>query len=477
MGLLLLQQLRRDRLTLPIWILGTALLLTVSAASVVSEYGDAEGRESILTVALATPALLALRGIPNGDSLGSAVHFQSFAFLAVTIGLMNVFLATRHGRADEEKGRRELVAATPVGRLAAPAATLVLGLIANGVFVVLGTLGYLSAGLDVERCRSQRHRARGDRARLPRAHACSWASSSRPRAPRTASARSSCSARTRSARPATPSAPPTSRSSRSTPAWPSALSPIGWGQQTLAFTEDRWWPVLALAALAVVATAVALVVHSRRELGASLLPERLGRPTGSPALGSTLGLAWRLQTPTLIAWTAGSALLGLLLGSLVTAVGTRTSRRTRSSQAVLQSLGHTDQSGRRERAHPDAHGLRRSARRRGGRAGRAPRPRGGVGRARRDGRWRRRCRARAGSAPSRSSPSSRCSSCSSRPGLASAIGFAAIGQHRRRVALVGQALVQAPAALVFVALAVLAGRAAAARGHRARRGGCSASAS
>src|SRR6478752_8790572 len=126
---ILLQQVRRDRIILPIWVLGTAALLAVSAASVVSEYGDAEGRAGILTVALATPALLALRGIPNGDSVGSAVHFQSFAFLAVTIGLMNVFLATRHGRADEETGRRELVLAAPVSRLAPMGATILLGLI------------------------------------------------------------------------------------------------------------------------------------------------------------------------------------------------------------------------------------------------------------------------------------------------------------------------------------------------------------
>ena len=162
---ILLQQVRRDRLTLPIWILGTALLLTVSAASVINEYGDAEGRTGILTVALATPALLALRGIPNGDTLGSAVHFQSFAFLAVTIGLMNVFLATRHGRADEEKGRRELVLATPVSRLAAPVATLILGLVANGLFVLLGVGGYLSAGLDAvgrARCRREFSRDHGE---------------------------------------------------------------------------------------------------------------------------------------------------------------------------------------------------------------------------------------------------------------------------------------------------------------------------
>ena len=146
----LLQQIRRDRVTLPIWILGTVLLIVAVGSAGVREYGDAEGRTTILSVALATPALLALRGIPNGDSLGSAVHFQSFAFLAVTIGLMNVFLATRHGRADEEKGRRELLLAAPVSRLTPPLATLVLAILANGVFAVLATLGYLAAGLPAE---------------------------------------------------------------------------------------------------------------------------------------------------------------------------------------------------------------------------------------------------------------------------------------------------------------------------------------
>jgi hypothetical protein len=53
------------------------------------------------------------------------------------------------------------------------------------------------------------------------------------------------------------------------PAWPSWLSPIGWGQQTLAFTDDRWWPVGLIAALAVVAAGAALdrplAARTRRE--------------------------------------------------------------------------------------------------------------------------------------------------------------------------------------------------------------------
>ena len=76
---ILLQQARRDRVTLPIWILGTALLLATTATAVASEYGDAQERAGILAVALATPALLALRGIESqgaGTQTAFTGHFE-----------------------------------------------------------------------------------------------------------------------------------------------------------------------------------------------------------------------------------------------------------------------------------------------------------------------------------------------------------------------------------------------------------------
>jgi ABC-2 type transport system permease protein len=336
---ILLQQLMRDRLNLPIWILGTALLLVASANSVVSEYGDADGRTAILQVALATPALLALRGIPNGDSLGSAVHFQSFAFLAVTIGLMNTFLATRHGRADEEKGRRELVAAAPVSRLSPPLATLVLGVLANGVFVALAFAGYRSAGLDAGGALlSATALGMTGLAFLGLGMLAGELTATSRAANGIGAVIVLASYALRSAGDALGT--PDLEKLTLTPAWPSMLTPIGWGQQTMAFTDDDWTPVAGIAALAIIATAVSLLVHSRRELGASLLPERAGRATAAPGLGSPFGLAWRLQVPTLLAWTVGSALLGLALGSLVTAIAGADIDNP-AVEAIIASLGHT----------------------------------------------------------------------------------------------------------------------------------------
>ncbi len=447
------QQLRRDRIILPIWVLGTAALLTVSASSVVSEYGDAEGRTQILTIALATPALLALRGIPNGDSLGSAVHFQSFAFLAVTIGLMNVFLATRHGRADEEKGRRELLLAAPISRLTPATAALVLALVANAVFAVLATLGYLSAGLPADGAVLSATALAITGLAFYGVGALAGELTATTRA---ASGIGVVLVLAAYALRAAGDALGTADVEKLTldPAWPSALSPIGWGQQTLAFTENRWWPVAAIGALAAVLIAAALVVHSRRELGASLLAERQGPATARPALRGVFGLAWRLQWPTLLAWTFGSALLGLALGSLVTAVSQLDFADNPQIAALLQSLGHTDQTDVARALIPALMVIVGSvAAAAGVQAVLRAREEESAGRAE----------------TILASPVSRIgwllafaavgavtvAAVLLATGLASAAGFAASGSDDFAWLSLGQCLVQAPAALVFVAVTAL----------------------
>jgi len=100
------------------------------------------------------------------------------------------------------------------------------------------------------------------------------------------------------------------------PAWPSWFSPIGWGQRTRPFTEADPVPLLVLAGMALLLGAVVLVVRERRDLGASLLAERAGRPEAGFGGRSLLGLAWRLQRSTLAGWAIAAAVLGVLSGAL-----------------------------------------------------------------------------------------------------------------------------------------------------------------
>jgi ABC-2 type transport system permease protein len=55
---------------------------------------------------------------------------------------------------------------------------------------------------------------------------------------------------------------------------------------------------------------------ARRDVGAGVLPTRLGPATAPSWLGSPLGLAWRLQRGTLLGWTVGAAVAGLSFGGI-----------------------------------------------------------------------------------------------------------------------------------------------------------------
>jgi ABC-2 type transport system permease protein len=62
-----------------------------------------------------------------------------------------------------------------------------------------------------------------------------------------------------------------------------------------------------------ITAAVALV--DRRDFAAGLFPPRPGRARASPALGSPVGLAWRLQRGSVLGWAIGLLLLGAAYGS------------------------------------------------------------------------------------------------------------------------------------------------------------------
>jgi ABC-2 type transport system permease protein len=96
--------------------------------------------------------------------------------------------------------------------------------------------------------------------------------------------------------------------------WLSWLSPLGWVRLTRAFAGEQLWVFALPLALVVGLAAAAYALSARRDLGAGLLPARLGAATAAPSLRSPLALAWRLHRGSLIAWAAGAAVFGFLLG-------------------------------------------------------------------------------------------------------------------------------------------------------------------
>jgi ABC-2 type transport system permease protein len=120
--------------------------------------------------------------------------------------------------------------------------------------------------------------------------------------------------------------------------WISWLSPIGWAQQVRPFAGDRWGVLLLLALGTGGTVLLGLVLQARRDLGAGLIADRPG-PAAGPHLVSMWALAWRLQRAALLAWAAGVALLGLVLGGIASTI--QSLLGSSAMQDYIQTLGGT----------------------------------------------------------------------------------------------------------------------------------------
>ena len=319
------------------------------------------------------PAVVAMSG-PSEllETIGGEVVFEIFAFVAIVVALMNMFLVGRHTRARRggRPGRTDPLGA---GRPSAPPGRRAR---AGRSWPTWRSRWWCSPRPPGPGCRSAAPscsafaagRGRGD---LRRAHRGRGAGVRETRGRSTV----------RSAPPSAPrsSCGPPATSGNGALSW---LSPIGWGQQTLPYVRHRWWPLL-------------IPVVGRRRPGragrARAGPARLrrrparrpgpGRATASAALGSPLGLAWRLQRGALIGWTLGLFVLGAAYGSV--ANSHRAVHRGQPRGGRVLPRRRCRQCGQRVpgRDHTDLGPDRRRVRRRPARCGPGPRrPPGGPSR-------------------------------------------------------------------------------------------------
>jgi ABC-2 type transport system permease protein len=216
---------------------------------------------------------------------------------------MSMFLVGRHTRSDEESGRAELIRSARVGRRAPLTAALGLAGLANLAVAVVVFAAAAGTGLPA-----------GGSALLGLAVAgvgCTFAAATAVAAQVFENVRAVYGA-VAAALGAAWMLRAAGDAGDGTLSW---LSPIGWGQRTFPFAGDRWWPLLLPLAATALLVAVAVALLDRRDFAAGLRPPRPGRATASPALGSALGLAWRLQRGSVIGWAVGLFLLGVAYGS------------------------------------------------------------------------------------------------------------------------------------------------------------------
>ena len=305
--------LRRDRFVLPAWILLLAAVVLAYGSSFTTLYPTAQSREAYAAGITGNAGELALIGPVFGSTVGALTAWRSGAILFL-LALASTLTVIRHTRAEEETGRRELLGSAVVGQHASLFAALIAAVGASLMTGTLITLGLLSLGLGPSGSLALGASMAAAGVMFAGVAGVAAQLTDGARAARGISvAVLALAFLLRAAGDASGNGHGFS--------WLSWASPIGWLQQVRPFAGERWWLFAGAAGLAIVLTAGAFALSSRRDLGGGVMPARLGPSTAPPRLSTPVALAWRLHRPTLLAWSIGFLVIGTVVGGTAKGVG------------------------------------------------------------------------------------------------------------------------------------------------------------
>lgn len=317
--------LRRDRFLLAVWVLVMSVLPAGIASATRRAYPTAADMAVFTEGALGNPAELATRGPIFAPTTGSLTAWTFGSSGVLVGGVVSLLLVIRHTRADEVAGRRELLGSGVVGRHAPLAAALAVVAGGNVVIALLAALGLAANGLApaggialglVIGAGSTLFAAVG----ALTAQLAEGAGAARGLAFVVLGALFAVAA--------------VGEVGRSGLVW---ASPFGWARRMQAFAGEQWWVLLLFAVGIAGLTAAAFAVSARRDVGAGVLPVRLGPAVADWTLRSPLALSWRLQRAAVLAWSGGNLALGLLLGAAMGQLGSQLD--TPAFRELTASLG------------------------------------------------------------------------------------------------------------------------------------------
>ncbi|GAB3147599.1 exporter of polyketide antibiotics [Amycolatopsis stemonae] len=325
-GALVRLALRRDRIRLPVWTAVFAATAASASAATAAVYPTAADLHAAAGSINAVPALRALYGPVHEATLGAISVFKLTAFGAALVGLVMIFTAVRHTRAEEEAGRRELLGSAVVGWYGGLAAALA---VTAGASLGLGlatAVALAATGLPVAGSLS---------------FGLCWASAGLV----FGGVAAVTAQLTKSARSASGLAVLVlvaayflrAVGDSTGPAWLSWASPIGWSEEIRPYAGDVWWVLAIPAVTAVVLGGTAVAFARIRDLDAGLLPDHPGPAGAGRSLRSAWGLAWRLDRGSLAVWASAYVLLGMVCGSLAGNVGSMLTNA--QAQAMITALG------------------------------------------------------------------------------------------------------------------------------------------
>ncbi|MDP3890923.1 ABC transporter permease, partial [Nocardioides sp.] len=308
-GTLIVMILRRERVKLPAWLLGSTALLLFFALVVLPELAAAEkGLQDLRR--LMEGGVGSVFGPGYGrDAITEERYLTGVygLFFFILAALMSLQLVARHTRLEEQHGRVELIRASVLGRHAQLTATLVVAVAANLVLGLLLAAGMVAAG----------HGAGG--ALLFGAGVAAVGlvftgiTTLTVQVTEHSRTATGLAGAILGAAWAIRAAGDLIEDHGSPLSW---LSPLAWSNQTRPYVDGRWWPLLLSLGLAVLTAAAGYALSARRDVGAGLLPPRPGAGAAAPWLSSPLAVVFRLQRAGLIWWTVALGGFGLVFGGL-----------------------------------------------------------------------------------------------------------------------------------------------------------------
>lgn len=307
--------LRRDRVSLPIWMLGLTALFASVANGISNLYGTPAARLENARVRADNVVTRAFTGPAPGSSSGALTVSEGLVFTCVLVALMNIALVVRHTRQNEELGRAELTGSAAVGRHAALAAALQVAGAANVLLAGLSSLALIGLGLPAGGSVLTGVALGGV--------GLAFAGVAAVTAQLTEGARGATSlggvvlAAAFLLRAAGDAFGDTGEHGTTVvPAWPSWVSPLGWGQQLRPYGDSRMWPLALLLVCCAVAVWLAVWLSDHRDVGTGMLPARRGAVRAKPTMLRPFGLVWRLQRGVLLGWLVGMAVFGAVFGGI-----------------------------------------------------------------------------------------------------------------------------------------------------------------
>lgn len=298
-GTLLRLLLRRDQRVLPVWAFYLGMLPIVYSVAFNWIFPTEQDRQQF---AATSSGFVVLEGPLFGTSIGAMTAWWS-GIVYPLIGVAAILTVVRHTRAEEESGRFDLVGATAVSRSAPLTAALALTVGGVTTCAAVSVVGLIAAGRPVAGAFAFGLAVLGAGVVFAAVAAVAAQLSRSARLARGIALGALAAAFGLRA---------VGDAGSGVLSW---LSPLGWSQQLRPFADERWWVLVLPAAAAAGLLAVAYALVRRRDLDAGLVAERPGPASAARSFTGPVALAWRSHRWTILSWSVGLALFGVLVGN------------------------------------------------------------------------------------------------------------------------------------------------------------------